>query len=65
MQIREYYFSEIEEILKWPEWKINLLYFENLKYDLRQEIIQQKNDLQEKNKQLDIIETTYISKIKL
>lgn len=57
MKINEYYFSEIEELLKWPEWKINLLYFENLKYDLRKEIIE------EKNRQLDIVEATSISKI--
>lgn len=57
MKINEYFFSEIEEILKWPEWKINLLYFENLKCDLRKELIE------EKKRKLDIVEETSISKI--
>lgn len=51
-KMQEFNFSEIEEILKWPEWKINLLHFENLKHDLRQELIEQKNDIKEKTKQL-------------
>lgn len=49
MKMQELYFAEIEEILKWPEWKINLLYFKNFKYDLRKELIKQKNELQRKN----------------
>lgn len=62
MKIQEYYFSEIEEILKWPEWKINLLHFKNPKYDLRKELIEKKNDLQDKNKQLDTFEAITIKK---
>ena len=49
MKMQELYFVEIEEILKWPEWKINLLHFKNFKYDMRKELIKQKKELQQKN----------------
>ena len=65
MDIQELNFSEFKEILKWPEWKINLLYYNNFKYDLRKELIKQKKDLQEKREQLDSFEMTPLNQIKI
>lgn len=65
MDIQELNFSEFKEILKWPEWKINLLYYNNFKYDLRKELIEQKKDLQEKREQLDSFEMTPLNQIKI
>ena len=63
MDIQELNFSEFKEILKWPEWKINLLYYNNFKYDLRKELLEQKKDLQEKREQLDSFEMTPLNQI--
>ncbi len=65
MDIQELNFSEFKEILKWPEWKINLLYYNNFKYDLRKELLEQKKDLQEKREQLDSFEMTPLNQIKI